>query len=254
VDSGRGGWAEVGRVRRVSVVVGAACAAAGAVVGPFLAGLTLRVPAEEPLLTAGAWRGRPAAARRVGVVTVLTAAVLGTVGSARGAEPELAAYLWLAAIGITLAVIDLDCLRLPDRLTLPSYPIGVALLALASTDDWSALRRALLAAVVVGGAAFLLALLVPGGGLGLGDVKLLGLLGLFLGWLGWGEVALGIAAGFAIGAVAAVVLLALRRAGLKDHMAFGQWLIAGALVAVVAGDRLLDAYLAVGTAGSGMGP
>ena len=249
MDGGQGGWARVGRVRRVSVVVGVACAAAGAVVGPFLAGLTLRVPAEQPMLTAGAWRGRPAAARRVGVVTVLAAAVLGAVGAATGAEPELAAYLWLAAVGITLAVIDLDCLRLPDRLVLPSYPIGVALLAAASTDDWGALRRALLAAVVVGAGAVLLALLVPGGGLGLGDVKLLGLLGLFLGWLGWGEVALGIAAGFAIGAVAAIVLLALRRAGLRDHMAFGQWLIAGALVAVVAGDRLVDAYLSVGTTG-----
>jgi leader peptidase (prepilin peptidase)/N-methyltransferase len=238
----------------VSVEVGLACAAAGAAAGPFLAGLTLRVPAEEPLLTAGAWRGRPAAARRVGVLTVLAAAVLGAVGAATGAEPELAAYLWLAAIGTTLAVIDLDCLRLPDRLTLPSYPIGVALLAAASTDDWGALRRALLAAVAVGAGALLLALVVPGGGLGLGDVKLLGLLGLFLGWLGWGEVALGIAAGFGIGAVAAIVLLVLRRAGLKDHMAFGQWLIAGALVAVVTGDRLLDAYLSVGPASSGVGP
>ena len=237
----------------MSVVVGVACAAAGAVLGPFLAGLTLRVPADEPLLTAGAWRGCPAGARRVGVVTVLAAAVLGAVGAATGAEPELAAYLWLAAVGLTLAVIDLECLRLPDRLTLPSYPIGVALLAAASTDDWGALRRALLASVVVGAGAFLLALAVPGGGLGLGDVKLLGLLGLFLGWLGWGEVAVGIAAGFAIGAVAAIVLLALRRAGLRDHMAFGQWLIAGALVAVVAGDRLFDAYLSVGTAGPGVG-
>ena len=233
----------------MSVVVGVACAAAGAVAGPFLAGLTLRLPADEPLLTAGAWRGSPAGARRIAAVTALAAVTFGAVGAAIGAEPELAAYLWLAAVGVTLAVIDLDCQRLPDRLTLPSYPIGLALLAAASGDDWSALGRAVLAAVVVGGGALLLALLAPGGGLGLGDVKLLGLLGLFLGWLGWGEVVLGIAAGFAIGALAAIVLLVLRRAGLRDHMAFGQWLIAGALVAVVAGDGLLDAYLSVGAAG-----
>lgn len=233
----------------MSVVVGVACAAAGAVAGPFLAGLTLRVPADEPLLTAGAWRGRPAGARRIGAVTALAAVAFGAVGAAIGAEPELAAYLWLAAVGVTLAVIDLDCLRLPDRLTLPAYPIGLALLAAASSSDWSALGRAVLAAVVVGGAALLLALLAPGGGLGLGDVKLLGLLGLFLGWLGWGEVVLGVAAGFAIGALAAIGLLVLRRAGLRDRMAFGQWLIAGALVAVVAGDGLLGAYLSVGAAG-----
>jgi leader peptidase (prepilin peptidase)/N-methyltransferase len=233
----------------VSVGVGAGCAVLGAALGPFLAGLTLRVPAGEPWWMPGAARGAPAGMRRVGTVTVLAALVLGAVGAAIGAEPQLPAYLWLAAVGLTLAVIDLDCLRLPDRLTLPSYPVGLALLAAASTDDWGAFGRAVVAAVVVGGAALLIALVVPGGGLGLGDVKLLGLLGLFLGWLGWGEVVLGVAAGFAVGALAAVVLLGLRRAGLRDHMAFGQWLIAGALVAVVAGDGLLDAYLSVGTTG-----
>ena len=231
----------------MSVGIGAACAVLGAALGPFLAGLTLRVPAGEPWWVPGAERGVPAGMRRVGVVTALAALVLGSVGAAIGVAPELPAYLWLGAAGLTLAVIDLDCLRLPDRLTLPSYPVGLALLAIPG--DGEALLRAVVAAVVIGTAALLLALLAPGGGLGLGDVKLLGLLGLFLGWLGWGEVMLGVAAGFAIGALAAVVLLALRRAGLKDHMAFGQWLIAGALVAVVAGDRLVDAYLSVGTTG-----
>lgn len=240
-----------GKFRPVSVAVGVGCAVLGALLGPFLAGLTLRVPADRPLVVAGACRGVPASPRRVAVVTALAAVTLGGVGAALGAEPELPAYLWLAAVGVTLSVIDLDCLRLPDRLTLPSYPVGLALLAVASAagGDWGALGRAVLAAVAVGGAALLLALAAPGGGLGLGDVKLLGLLGLYLGWLGWGHVAVGVALGFGIGAAAAVVLLALRRAGLKDHVAFGQWLIAGALLAVVLGRGLLDAYLSVGTAG-----
>jgi leader peptidase (prepilin peptidase)/N-methyltransferase len=222
-----------------------ACAALGALLGPWLAALTLRVPAGEPLWGKDAWRGRPAGTRRVVVVTVLTGAVLAAVGAAIGAEPQLAAYLWLGAVGLTLAVIDVDCLRLPDRLTLPSYPVGLALLAIPGNGP--ALLRAVVAAAVVGGAALLLALLAPGGGLGLGDVKLLGLLGLFLGWLGWGEVVLGVAAGFGLGALAAIALLALRRAGLRDHLAFGQWLLAGALVAVVAGDPLVDAYLGTGS-------
>ncbi len=119
-----------------------------------------------------------------------------------GAEPQLPAYLWLAAVGVTLAVIDLETLRLPDRLTLPSYPVGLVLLAIPA--DWPALGRAVLAAAITGGAAFLLALLAPRGGLGLGDVKLLGVLGLFLGWLGWGVLVVGVALGFALGAVAAV--------------------------------------------------
>jgi len=56
----------------------------------------------------------------------------------------------------------------------------------------------------------------------------------------------GVAAGFTLGAVAALAMLASRRAGLRDHLAFGPWLIAGALVAVVAGRPLVDAYLSTG--------
>ncbi len=244
MDQRASGAARVGRVRRVSVGVGLGCAVGGAALGPWLAALTLRVPAGEPLWGKGAWRGEPALPGRRAVLTALAAVVLGAVGGALGAVPELPAYLWLGAVGLTLAVIDLDCLRLPDRLTLPSYPVGLALLAIPG--DWDALLRAAAAAAVTAAAALLLALVAPGGGLGLGDVKLLGVLGLFLGWLGWAELVLGVALGFTIGAAAAIALLALRRAGLKDHVAFGQWLIAGALVAVVAGEPILDAYFGRG--------
>lgn len=245
MDGPAGRCGEVGRVQRVSVAVGAGCAVLGAVLGPFLAGLTLRVPAGEPWWVPGAAKGMPAGTRRVGVVTALAVLVLGSVGAAIGAEPELPAYLWLGAVGLTLAVIDLDCLRLPDRLTLPSYAVGLALLAIPG--DREALLRAVVAAVVSGAAALLLALVAPGGGLGFGDVKLLGLLGLFLGWLGWAELVLGVAVGFAVGAGVAIALLLSRRAGLRDHLAFGPWLIAGALAAVVAGEPVVDAYLGTGS-------
>jgi leader peptidase (prepilin peptidase) / N-methyltransferase len=228
------------------VLVGGLCALLGLALGPFLAGLTLRVPAGDPILGKRWWAGGDAGPRRIGIVTGLAAVALGAVGGTVGAAPELAAYLWLAPLGVTLAVIDLDCLRLPDRLTLPSYPVGLVLLAIPA--DWSALGRAALGAVAAGGAALLLALVAPRGGLGFGDVKLLGLLGLFLGWLGWGVLILGVALGFAIGALAAIAMLASRRAGLRDHLAFGPWLIAGALVAVVAGPDLVDAYLSAGAA------
>jgi leader peptidase (prepilin peptidase)/N-methyltransferase len=226
------------------VLVGLLGALLGVVLGPFLAGLTLSVPAGDPVLGKRWWRGGQASPRRVAIVTVLAAVALGAVAGAVGAAPQLPAYLWLAAVGVTLAVIDIETLRLPDRLTLPSYPAGLVLLAIPA--DWPALGRAVLAAAITGGVALLLALLAPRGGLGLGDVKLLGLLGLFLGWLGWGVLVVGVALGFALGAVAAVAMLASRRAGLRDHLAFGPWLIAGALVAVVAGRPLVDAYLSTG--------
>jgi leader peptidase (prepilin peptidase)/N-methyltransferase len=226
------------------VVVGFLGAVLGVVLGPFLAGLTLSVPAGDPVFGKRWWRGGQATPRRIGIVAGLAAVALGAVAGAVGAEAQLPAYLWLAGVGVTLAVIDIETLRLPDRLTLPSYPVGLVLLAIPA--DWSALGRAVLAAAITGGAAFLLALLAPGGGLGLGDVKLLGLLGLFLGWLGWGVLVLGVALGFVLGAVVAAGMLASRRAGLRDHLAFGPWLIAGALVAVVAGRPLVDAYLSTG--------
>jgi leader peptidase (prepilin peptidase)/N-methyltransferase len=226
------------------VVVGGLGALLGIVLGPFLAGLTLSVPAGDPVLGKRWWRGGEASARRVALVTALAAVALGAVAGAVGAAPELPAYLWLAAVGVTLAVVDAETLRLPDRLTLPSYPAGVVLLAIPA--DWSALGRAVLAAAVAGAAALVLAVLAPRGGLGFGDVKLLGVLGLFLGWLGWGVLVVGVALGFTLGAVVAIGMLASRRAGLRDHLAFGPWLIAGALVAVVAGRPLVDAYLATG--------
>ena len=226
------------------MVVGFLGAVLGVVLGRFLAGLTLSVPAGDPVLGKRWWRGGQASPRRIGIVTALAAVAFGAVAGAVGGEPQLPAYLWLAGVGVTLAVIDIETLRLPDRLTLPSYPVGLVLLAIPA--DWPALGRAVLAAAITGGAGFLLALLGPRGGLGLGDVKLLGLLGLFLGWLGWGVLVVGVALGFVLGAVVAGGMLASRRAGLRDHLAFGPWLIAGALVAVVAGRPLVDAYLSTG--------
>jgi len=223
---------------------GAACAALGLLLGPFLAGLTVRIPADEPVLTADGWRGGEASRARRVWVTVTAAVVLGAVGVGVGAEAALPAFLWLGAVGLTLAAIDIDCHRLPDRLTLPSYPVGVLLLGIAALVQHrpGALGRALLAATAVAGVFLLLAVASPRS-LGLGDVKLAGLLALHLGFLGWGELVLGLFAGFVVGAVVAVALLARRRAGWRSDVAFGPSLLAGALAAVVAGRPLVDAYL-----------
>ncbi len=225
-------------------IVGAGGAVLGLLLGPFLAGLTLRIPSGEPVLVAGAWRGGAADRLRVASVTLLAAAILGTIGAGIGADAALPAYLWLGAVGLTLGVIDVDCHRLPDRLTLPSYPVGIVLLGAAAVAqrDLAVLGRAVLAAAVVAAVFFLLALLSPRS-LGLGDVKLAGLLALHLGYLGWAQVLLGLLAGFGVGAVVAVILLAGRRAGWRSEVAFGPSLLAGALAAVVAGRQLVDAYL-----------
>ena len=72
--------------------------------------------------------------------------------------------------------------------------------------------------------------LINPSGLGLGDVKLAGVLGAFLGWLGWPAVLVGTVAAFVINAAVALVLLAARQVGTKSGIAFGPAMVAGAVV------------------------
>jgi leader peptidase (prepilin peptidase)/N-methyltransferase len=88
----------------------------------------------------------------------------------------------------------------------------------------------------------LLAMLYPGG-MGLGDVKLAGVLGLFLGWLGWGELVVGAFGAFLLGGLFGVALLLGRRAGRKSSIPFGPWMLVGAWLGIFAGDVLANGYL-----------
>jgi leader peptidase (prepilin peptidase)/N-methyltransferase len=81
--------------------------------------------------------------------------------------------------------------------------------------------------------------------MGFGDVKLAALLGLYMGWLGVGLVPLGLFFGFALGAVVGVLLMLLRRKNRKDPIPSGPFLAAGAVIAVLVGDPILDWYLGV---------
>ena len=161
-----------------------------------------------------------------------------------GPSWALPAYLYLAAIGIALALIDLDVHRLPDAIVLPSYPVAVALLAVASagTGDWPALLRA-----GVGGAGlwafYLLLKLVYPAGMGLGDVKLAGLIGGYLAWLGWGSLVVGAFGAFLLGGLYAVGLLLTRRARRGTGIPFGPWMLAGAAVGIGVGEPLWRGYL-----------
>ncbi|OAA25904.1 leader peptidase (prepilin peptidase) / N-methyltransferase [Frankia sp. EI5c] len=147
---------------------------------------------------------------------------------------RLPAYLYLTVVGVTLATIDLRVHRLPDLIVLPSYGVLAVLLVLPTVGEGAAGRwpRALAAGFVVWllyGALHLL----PGAGLGRGDVKLAGLLGLALGWLGWSEVAVWLVAATVLAGFWVLVLLILRRVSRRDPIAYGPFLLTGALVAVL---------------------
>jgi leader peptidase (prepilin peptidase) / N-methyltransferase len=161
-----------------------------------------------------------------------------------GLDWALPAYLYLAAVGLALALIDIDVKRLPNVLTYPSYPVALVLLGGAAVlgSDSGDFLRAALGGVVAFVFYFLLALAYPAG-MGLGDVKLSGVLGLYLGWLGWGVLALGLFLGFLLGGMLGVALIALRRGGRKSKVPFGPFMLLGVLLAVLMGQPLVDAYL-----------
>ncbi len=88
---------------------------------------------------------------------------------------------------------------------------------------------------------FALAFAYPGG-MGFGDVKLAGLLGLFLGWLSWGSVVVATFGAFLLGGIVGVALIAARRAGRKSAIPFGPFMVAGAFVAVFFAGAASDWY------------
>lgn len=165
---------------------------------------------------------------------------------AAAAGLEWIAFLYLGAVSVALAAIDLDVRRLPDRIVLPSAAVGVALLGAADLlrGDPVAFGTA---AAGSGAAALLFAVLwfVKPGGMGLGDVKLAAVLGLFLGQLGLAQLVVGVSAGFVLGGVFGIALLVVRRAGRGTAIPFGPWMLAGAWVGVLAGPALAHGYLAL---------
>jgi leader peptidase (prepilin peptidase) / N-methyltransferase len=143
----------------------------------------------------------------------------------------LLTYMLALVWGLTLAFIDIEVRRLPDAIVLPAYPVAAALLTACSaiTSDWTALLRSAVCAGAAVAGFLILALLSPrGDGLGLGDVKLAGVLGGLLGWMGWLPAVLGLLTGFVIGGVGALFLILFRRADRRSHMSFGPAMILGA--------------------------
>lgn len=154
-----------------------------------------------------------------------------------------AAFLYFAAISILLALIDIDVRRLPDAIVLPSYPIAAAVLAGAclAAGDWSPLARGMVGLLAMV-AFFGLPRLIRPDGIGGGDVKLSGLIGLYLGFLGYPELIVGVFASFLLGGLHAAALLVSQRSGATGTLPFGPWMLAGAWVGIFTGPVLAGWY------------
>lgn len=255
----------------MNVLLIGVCAAFGLVIGSFLNVVIWRVPRDQSIVRPGShcpgcdtpilpkdnvplvsWlllRGRcrhcgQRIAKRYPLVELGTATLFGVMAWHFGLDPALPAFLYLSAVGIALALIDLDHRRLPFALTAPSYPIALVLLvaAVAVERDLGRLVSAIVGLVGLFGVYRLLHAISPRG-MGYGDVMLSGILGLYLGYLGWGPLFVGAFLGFLLGSVGGLLLIAARRAGLKSHVPFGPYMIAGTLIAVLGGDSIAHAYV-----------
>jgi leader peptidase (prepilin peptidase)/N-methyltransferase len=156
------------------------------------------------------------------------------------------AFLFLAALSVVLGLIDLDTHTLPDRIVLPSYVVGVILLGATAvaSGNYSALLRAITGMVVLW-VIYLIIALVSSGGIGYGDVKFAGVLGLFLGYLSWGALITGAFAAFALGGIFGLALVASRKADRKSGIPFGPWMLIGAWVGVLFSTPIVAGYFSL---------
>jgi leader peptidase (prepilin peptidase)/N-methyltransferase len=167
------------------------------------------------------------------VIATTTAAVEALFVWRFGWSIALVPYGYFGVVAVLLAAHDLATRTLPNAIVLPSYPIALALFALASAvgHDWSSFVRAVVAMVVVGFAWLALAVGTAGQA-GLGDVKLGALVGLYAGWLSWSAVFLAVLAGFLLAACWGLPI-SVRRRKLRYRFALGPFLLGGAVVAIL---------------------
>jgi leader peptidase (prepilin peptidase) / N-methyltransferase len=227
----------------VTAFVAVVCGVFGLAVGSFLNVVIYRVPRKESVVRPRSrcpGCGTQLAERdNIPVVSWLLLR-----GKCRTCDEPISARYPLVEL-LTGALFVSAALRFGLDWVLPAYLVFIAMpllvLAAAAQDQWGNLERALIGAALAW-AFFLILHLVSPRGMGFGDVRLSFLLGLFLGWLDLRHVFLGIFLGFLLGSIVGLALMALRRRGRKDHIPFGPFLAAGAIVAVLFGSSILGWY------------
>lgn len=190
--------------------------------------------AQGDTLTASDTGTRRLAATRTLVVTLCAVTASALVYARIGWTAPLPAACCLCAAGPPLAATDLAEHRLPDKLTLPAIAVTAVLLTTASwhLGNFAGLGRAAIAAAAAG--AFFLALALITRQMGGGDIKLAVLTGMLPGWVGWNHFVLALLSGLLLAAATAAVLITTRRMSRRDQLPLGPFLLAGALLGVLA--------------------
>ncbi|HUC36012.1 MAG TPA: A24 family peptidase [Acidimicrobiales bacterium] len=179
---------------------------------------------------------------RPAVMAVVCAAVLGGFAARIGDDVVLAPFAVLGIALVAISAVDLERFLIPNRIVYPTLAVVAPLLVVSSAVDhrWGSLARAAIAGAAAFAAFLAVHLAVPKG-MGFGDVRLAGLVGLTTGWLGLGHAFVAFLAAFVIGALAGVVVMVVSGGGRKTKIPFGPFLAAGAVVAVLWGGPLAHA-------------
>jgi leader peptidase (prepilin peptidase)/N-methyltransferase len=250
------------------------CALLGLIVGSFLNVVVYRVPLHESIVTPRSrcpgcampiaprdnipvlsWlilRGRcrhcgEPISPRYPLMELATCVTFAAIAARFGFDVVLPAYLVLGGGLLTLAAIDLEHRTLPNRILYPVAGTVLALLTVAAAVDgrWGSLLRAGAGAGLAFVSLFLIWFVYPKG-MGFGDVRLAGLIGLGIGWLGLRQVAVGLFLGFLIGAVVGIGLVVAAGKSRKTRIPFGPFMALGALIAVLWGQDLVRLWLGSG--------
>ena len=254
----------------MTAVLAISAAVLGAIVGSFVNVVIYRLPRGEslvrpgshcpgcggavraydnvPLISWAALRGRCRACRtrisvRYPVVEAATAGLFAAAAIRFGLIAELGAYLVLFAALVAVAAVDLEHYIVPRKIVYMAAVLAAPFLVAQVVVGGD--PRRLVDAAIAGAASFVvlgLVHMIQPEGMGFGDVRLAGLDGALLGFLGLGEAAVGLFLGVAAGALAGVVLVALGRSR-KTKLPFAPFLAAGTVAAVLVGPLLVKAWL-----------
>lgn len=172
------------------------------------------------------------------IVELLTALIFGSLYLRFGISGEFFVYLFLCSSLVAVAFIDFENQIIPDKITYPGIVLGLLLNARGLPHSFERLRLSLLGIVLGGGLLYLIAL-ASRGNMGGGDIKLGAMLGAFLGWR---YALLSLFGAFLFGSLVGIALIILKMKTRKDYIPFGPYMVAGAIVSIFWGERIIDWY------------
>ena len=255
----------------VSALLVVGCAVVGLAVGSFLNVVIHRVPRKEsvvrprsrcphceaqiaerdniPIVSWIVLRGRCRSCGtripvRYPLVEAATAVLFAAVAVRFGLTAELPAFCIFLGALLALALIDLEHFLLPSRIIYSTLLIEAVVLGVTAVVDqrWVTLEHAVIAGLVAFLTFFMIHFIYPAG-MAWGDLRLAGLIGFVLGWLGYQYVLVGLFLAFLSASIVGIALIAARRANGKTPIPFGVFLALGAVIAVLWGQPLAHLWL-----------